>query len=71
VVLGGSTDSKLLEVRVFDAATSRTAYEKQTAEAKKTIQTDQMWLGATGNGNDMVFAVPPPAFHVRFSTPVA
>ena len=25
------------------------------------IQTDRLWLGATGNGNDMVFAVPPGA----------
>jgi hypothetical protein len=35
-ILGGSTDTKLLDVRVFDAATSRSTYEKQTAAAKKS-----------------------------------
>lgn len=35
-VLGGSTDTKLLDVRVFDAATSRSVYEKQTSAAKKS-----------------------------------
>ena len=35
-VLGGSTDPKLLDVRVFDAATSHASYEAQTAAAKKT-----------------------------------
>ncbi len=34
-ILGGSTDTKLLDVRVFDAATSRSTYEKQTTAAKK------------------------------------
>lgn len=34
-ILGGSTDTKLLEVRVFDVAVSRSTYEKQTAAAKK------------------------------------
>jgi hypothetical protein len=35
-VLGGSTDTKLLDVRVFDAATSQSTYEKQTTKAKKS-----------------------------------
>ncbi|MDF1597739.1 MAG: DUF262 domain-containing protein [Acidimicrobiia bacterium] len=35
-LLGGSTDTKLLNVRVFDTATSRSVYEKQTTEAKKS-----------------------------------
>jgi len=35
-ILGGSTDPKLLDVRVFDAATSRSTYEKQSAAAKET-----------------------------------
>jgi hypothetical protein len=35
-VLGGSVDFKLLDVRVFDVATSRSVYEKQTAEAKES-----------------------------------
>ena len=34
-VLGGSIDTKLLEVRVFDEATKKSVYSKQTAEAKK------------------------------------
>ncbi len=34
-ILGGSTDAKLLEVRVFDEATKRSVYAKQTAEAEK------------------------------------
>ena len=33
-LLGGSTDKKLLAVRVFDEKTKRVAYNKQTAEAK-------------------------------------
>lgn len=32
-LLGGSTDSRLLDVRVFDAATKRAAYEQQTQAA--------------------------------------
>ena len=35
-ILGGETDTKLLEVRVFDETTKRVAYEKQSAAAKKT-----------------------------------
>ena len=34
-VLGGETDTKLLEVRVFDKTTKKRVYERQTAEAKK------------------------------------
>jgi Protein of unknown function DUF262/HNH endonuclease len=34
-VLGGSADTKLLEVRIFDEATKRSTYESQTAKAKK------------------------------------
>ncbi len=34
-ILGGSTDTKLLEVRVFDDATKKSVYKKQTAEAEK------------------------------------
>jgi len=34
-ILGGSTDSKLLEVRVFDEATKKVVYVTQTANAKK------------------------------------
>lgn len=34
-ILGGSTDTKLLEVRVFDEATKKSVYTKQTAAAEK------------------------------------
>jgi 5-methylcytosine-specific restriction endonuclease McrA len=34
-ILGGSTDTKLLEVRVFDEAIKKTVYKKQTSEAEK------------------------------------
>jgi len=34
-ILGGSTDAKLLEVRVFDEATKKSVYAKQKAEAEK------------------------------------
>ncbi len=33
-ILGGSTDFKLLDIRVFDEATKRAVYAKQTKEAK-------------------------------------
>lgn len=33
-ILGGSVDTKLLEVRVFDEATKKTIYSKQTTEAE-------------------------------------
>ncbi|MBU1119301.1 DUF262 domain-containing protein [Patescibacteria group bacterium] len=34
-ILGGSIDTKLLEVRVFDEATKKTVYAEQTAKAEK------------------------------------
>jgi hypothetical protein len=34
-ILGGSTDFKLLDVRVFDEATKKSVYAKQTTEAEK------------------------------------
>lgn len=34
-ILGGSTDTKLLEVRVFDEATKKSVYSIQTTEAEK------------------------------------
>jgi len=34
-ILGGSIDTKLIEVRVFDDATKKSVYTKQTAEAEK------------------------------------
>ena len=35
-ILGGSTDTRLLNIRVFDMATKKTAYARQTREAEKT-----------------------------------
>ena len=39
-ILGGSTDTKLLEVRVFDEATKKAVYakQKQKAESAKHLQ---------------------------------
>lgn len=34
-ILGGSTDTKLLDVRIFDEATKKSVYAKQTAESEK------------------------------------
>src|SRR3990167_6592000 len=34
-ILGGSTDTKLLEVRVFDDATKKSSYKEQTTKAEK------------------------------------
>jgi len=39
-ILGGSTDTKLIDIRFFDAATSRSTYEKQTATAKEKEQSN-------------------------------
>lgn len=47
-VLGGETDTKLLEIRLFDANTKRVVYELQTKEAKAT-QVSNCPLCATGN----------------------
>jgi len=33
-ILGGETDTKLLEIRIFDEATKQSVYKKQTDEAK-------------------------------------
>ncbi|HEY9221824.1 MAG TPA: DUF262 domain-containing protein [Lutibacter sp.] len=47
-ILGGSTDTKLLEVRVFDEATKKSVYAKQKAEAEKN-GTSNCPLCAIGN----------------------
>ena len=36
-ILGGSTDTKLLEVRVFDEATKKAVYSAQTTKAEKKV----------------------------------
>lgn len=47
-ILGGSTDTKLLDIRVFDEATKRSVYAKQTEEAK-TKGVSNCPLCAVGN----------------------
>ena len=39
-ILGGSVDTKLLEVRVFDEATKKAVYATQTAKAKKKVESN-------------------------------
>ena len=39
-ILGGSVDTKLLEVRVFDEATKKTVYATQTAKAEKKSESN-------------------------------
>jgi 5-methylcytosine-specific restriction endonuclease McrA len=39
-ILGGSVDSKLLEVRVFDEATKKAVYAAQTAKAEKKSESN-------------------------------
>lgn len=39
-ILGGSNDAKLLDVRVFDEATKKSVYSKQTKEAENTSKSN-------------------------------
>lgn len=50
-ILGGSTDTKLLEVRVFDEATKKLVYKEQTkeAEAKKKSNCSHCAIGHDAN----------------------
>lgn len=50
-ILGGSTDTKLLEVRIFDEATKKTVYTKQTTESEK-ISISNCPLCAIGNDSN-------------------
>ena len=50
-ILGGSIDTKLLDVRVFDEATKKVVYAKQTALAKKK-KISNCPLCAIGNGSN-------------------
>lgn len=50
-ILGGCKDTTLLDVRVFDAATSRSTYEAQTAAAKNA-GTSNCPLCAVGNDSN-------------------
>jgi hypothetical protein len=48
-VLGGSADTKLLEVRIFDEATKKTVYSMQTAKAKSKSNCSHCALGHDAN----------------------
>lgn len=50
-ILGGSDDTKLLDIRIFDEATKRTVYAKQTseAEAKKKSNCPHCAIGHSAN----------------------
>jgi len=50
-ILGGSTDTKLLEVRVFDEATKKSVYTKQKTEAEKK-EISNCPLCAVGNNTN-------------------
>ena len=50
-ILGGSTDYKLLDVRIFDEATKKSVYAKQTAEAEKN-ETSNCPLCTVGNNTN-------------------
>lgn len=52
-ILGGSTDTKLLDIRVFDEATKRTVFSKQTkgAEAKGSSNCSHCAMGHSANKN--------------------
>jgi hypothetical protein len=50
-ILGGSIDTKLLEVRVFDEATKKSVYAKQRAEAEKK-EISNCPLCAVGNNSN-------------------
>lgn len=50
-ILGGSTDTKLLEVRVFDEATKKSVYAKQKTEAEKK-EISNCSLCAVGNNTN-------------------
>ncbi len=52
-VLGGSTDTKLLEIRVFEDSTKRSVYAKQTSLAKKKGESNCPYcaLGHDANKN--------------------
>ncbi|MCG8203228.1 DUF262 domain-containing protein [Tenacibaculum finnmarkense] len=50
-ILGGSTDTKLLEVRVFDEATKKATYSKQTQEAEKKEVSNCPFCALGNNSN--------------------
>lgn len=57
-VLGGETDTKLLEVRVFDDRTILAKYAEQTKDAEaKAISNCPMCAGGTNNNKDRIWQI--------------
>lgn len=55
-VLGGQKDTKLLEIRLFDANQRRVAYEKQTKDAKaKGVSNCPVCAGGSGNNSTRIW----------------
>ena len=52
-ILGGSSDTKLLNVRIFDEATKKSVYSKQTSDAK-TKNKSNCPLCCLGNDNNKI-----------------
>ena len=50
-ILGGSTDTKLLNVRAFDEATKKSAYAKQTKRAKASSKSNCSHCAIGHNAN--------------------
>ena len=50
-ILGGSTDTKLLDVRVFDEVTKKTVYAKQKNEAEKNVVSNCPLCALGNNAN--------------------
>ncbi|KKT54117.1 MAG: hypothetical protein UW45_C0018G0003 [Parcubacteria group bacterium GW2011_GWC2_44_22] len=65
-ILGGSTDTKLLEVRVFDDATKKSVYKEQTikAEKKKESNCPNCTLGHDANKEKIWSLIDMDADHV-------
>ena len=65
-ILGGSTDTKLLEVRIFDEATKKDVYSKQTAAAQTKCESNCPFcaIGHDANKNKIWKLVDMDADHV-------
>ena len=50
-ILGGSTDTKLLDIRIFDEATKKSVYAKQTNEANENKVSNCPLCAISNNAN--------------------
>lgn len=50
-ILGGCSDNKLLDIRIFDEATKKAAYEQQTKSAKENGESNCPLCAVGGNSN--------------------